>query len=205
MLRFDKPLMRHGRTFAGHLTYGLCSPLRLDVDARDIGGESNAVSRFERLRREIDMTIPSKQPRVRAEIYEWRDLIENFFGKLKEFKRIAMRGDKTDRSFKAIVYLVVAVSSNENLSLEPIPYLSREGGFFGSRNPGDEPRGVRHVVLIIGAEALDHHALFLPNSESVKDADADQAGQSGQPVRQQQDLRDRQKKNDVYIGWRMKR
>ncbi|RRD55897.1 IS5 family transposase, partial [Comamonadaceae bacterium OH2545_COT-014] len=28
-------------------------------------------------------------------MYRWRHLIENFFGKLKEFKRIAMRSDKT--------------------------------------------------------------------------------------------------------------
>ncbi|HEY1857896.1 MAG TPA: IS5/IS1182 family transposase, partial [Acidocella sp.] len=36
-------------------------------------------------------------------------LIENFFAKLKEFKRIAMRSDKTDQSFKAMVYLASAV------------------------------------------------------------------------------------------------
>jgi hypothetical protein len=34
-------------------------------------------------------------------MYKWRHLIENFFGKLKEFKRIAMRADKTDSSFTA--------------------------------------------------------------------------------------------------------
>jgi transposase len=44
-----------------------------------------------------------------AEMYKWRHLIENFFCKLKEFKRIAMRADKTDHSFKAIVYLAAAV------------------------------------------------------------------------------------------------
>jgi transposase len=43
------------------------------------------------------------------EMYKWRHLIENFFCKLKEFKRIAMRADKTDQSFKAIVYLAAAV------------------------------------------------------------------------------------------------
>jgi transposase len=31
-------------------------------------------------------------------MYKWRHLIENFFCKLKEFKRIAMRADKTDQS-----------------------------------------------------------------------------------------------------------
>jgi len=43
------------------------------------------------------------------EIYKWRHLIENFFCKLKEFKRIAMRADKTDQSFKAIIHLAAAV------------------------------------------------------------------------------------------------
>jgi len=43
------------------------------------------------------------------EIYKWRHLIENFLCKLKEFKRIAMRSDKTDTSFEAMVYLGGAV------------------------------------------------------------------------------------------------
>ena len=44
-----------------------------------------------------------------AEMYQWRHLIENFFCKLKEFKRIAMRADKTDTSFTAIIHLAAAV------------------------------------------------------------------------------------------------
>jgi transposase len=44
-----------------------------------------------------------------TEMYKWRHLIENFFCKLKEFKRIAMRADKTDQSFAAIVHLAAAV------------------------------------------------------------------------------------------------
>lgn len=44
-----------------------------------------------------------------AEMYKWRHLIENFFCKLKEFKRIAMRACKTDRSFEAMIYLTAAV------------------------------------------------------------------------------------------------
>ncbi|HEY9344579.1 MAG TPA: IS5/IS1182 family transposase, partial [Inquilinus sp.] len=35
--------------------------------------------------------------------------IENFFCKLKEFKRIAMRADKTDQSFSAFIHLAAAV------------------------------------------------------------------------------------------------
>jgi transposase len=46
---------------------------------------------------------------IDAEVYKWRHLIENFFCKLKEFKRIAMRSDKTDHSFSAIIHLVAAV------------------------------------------------------------------------------------------------
>ena len=46
---------------------------------------------------------------IDLEMYKWRHLIENFFCKLKEFKRIAMRADKTDQSFKACIYLAAAV------------------------------------------------------------------------------------------------
>ena len=46
---------------------------------------------------------------IDAEMYQWRHLIENFFCKLKEFKRIAMRADKTDTSFNAIIHLAAAV------------------------------------------------------------------------------------------------
>ena len=46
---------------------------------------------------------------IDLEIYKWRHLVENFFCKLKEFKRIAMRCDKTDQSFSAMIYLATAV------------------------------------------------------------------------------------------------
>jgi transposase len=46
---------------------------------------------------------------IDADLYKWRHLIENFFGKLKDFKRIAMRADKTDTSFSAAVYIAAAV------------------------------------------------------------------------------------------------
>ena len=45
---------------------------------------------------------------IDAEIYKWRHLIENFFGKIEEFKRIAMRNDKTDTSFEAMIYVSAA-------------------------------------------------------------------------------------------------
>jgi transposase len=43
------------------------------------------------------------------EMHKGRHWIENFFCKLKEFKRIAMRADKTDQSFAANIYLAAAV------------------------------------------------------------------------------------------------
>jgi transposase len=46
---------------------------------------------------------------IDEEMYKWRHLIENFFGKLKEFKRIALRADKTDQSFDAMIHLTAAV------------------------------------------------------------------------------------------------
>ena len=46
---------------------------------------------------------------IDREMYKWRHLIENFFCKLKEFKRIAMRSDKTDQSFAAMIHLATAV------------------------------------------------------------------------------------------------
>ena len=46
---------------------------------------------------------------IDMEMYKWRHLIENFFCKLKEFKRIALRADKTDRSFAAMIHPAAAV------------------------------------------------------------------------------------------------
>ena len=47
-----------------------------------------------------------KEPRdIDEEMYKWRHLVENYFQKLKEFKRIAMRACKTDHSFRAMICL----------------------------------------------------------------------------------------------------
>ena len=43
------------------------------------------------------------------EMYKWRHLIENYFQKLKEFKRIAMRSDKTDTSYAAMINICAAI------------------------------------------------------------------------------------------------
>ena len=55
--------------------------------------------------------IPSNGSRAGAipydtEIYKWRHLVENFFQKLKEFRRIATRYDKTDTSYAAAIHIV---------------------------------------------------------------------------------------------------
>ncbi|MTI03918.1 hypothetical protein E1180_00050 [Roseibium denhamense] len=46
--------------------------------------------------------------KIDAEIYKWRHLIEDFFCKLKEFKRITMRACKANRSFEAFICLAAA-------------------------------------------------------------------------------------------------
>ena len=46
---------------------------------------------------------------IDPEIYKWRHLIENFFCKLKDFKRVALRSEKTDRCYEAVIYLAATV------------------------------------------------------------------------------------------------
>ena len=62
----------------------------------------------------ITPIIPPKSTRTTPrsfdkELYKARHLIENFFCKLKEFKRIALSADKTDLGFAAMIHLVAAV------------------------------------------------------------------------------------------------
>jgi len=61
-------------------------------------------------RRGATAVIPPKSNRKEKidcdfAMYAWRHLVENFFCKLKEFRRIATRYDKTDCSFKSMIYL----------------------------------------------------------------------------------------------------
>jgi transposase len=46
---------------------------------------------------------------IDREMYKWRHLIENFFCKLKEFERVALRSDKTDASYASMIRLAAAV------------------------------------------------------------------------------------------------
>ena len=43
----------------------------------------------------------------------------NFFGKLKEFKRIPLRADKTDQSFAAMIHLAAAVINSRSIQTDP--------------------------------------------------------------------------------------
>ena len=51
-------------------------------------------------------TVPREHDR---DVYGWRHLVENFFAKIKEFRAIATRYDKTDESFAAGIHLVAGV------------------------------------------------------------------------------------------------
>jgi transposase len=62
---------------------------------------------------EIEPVIPTKANRkwprpYDKELYKARSLIENFFCKLKQFRAIATRYDKTARNFLAAIHLAAA-------------------------------------------------------------------------------------------------
>jgi transposase len=71
------------------------------------------------LRAELDArgaaaVIPPKRNRkdpidFDREMYRWRHLIENTFAKLKEFRAVATRYDKTDTSYAAAIHLAATV------------------------------------------------------------------------------------------------
>ena len=69
-------------------------------------------------RRGAKIVIPQRKNRLikrdfDAATFKARHLIENFFCKIKEFKRIAMRSEKTDSAFAAMVYLVSAIVNSK--------------------------------------------------------------------------------------------
>jgi transposase len=66
------------------------------------------------IEKKIEPVIPPKSNRrfpaeFDRETYKWRHLIENFFGKLKEYRGIAMRCCKTDSSFSAFVAIAATI------------------------------------------------------------------------------------------------
>jgi transposase len=91
-------------------------PLITDIDFAALIGDkafdNNAV-RAELNERGALAVIPSKEDRRTSipydvEMYKWRHLIENCFQRLKEFRRVATRYDKTDTSFAAVVHVAAA-------------------------------------------------------------------------------------------------
>lgn len=74
----------------------------------------NDALRAELNKRGAVAVIPSKADRKAPiphdkEMYKWRHLVENFFQKIKEFRRIATRYEKTDASFAAVIHLAAAL------------------------------------------------------------------------------------------------
>ena len=64
--------------------------------------------------RGAEAVIPPRRNRKVAidydrDMYKWRHLVENFFARIKEFRRIATRYDKTDTSFAATIYLTSTI------------------------------------------------------------------------------------------------
>jgi transposase len=70
--------------------------------------------RAELNQRGASAVIPPKSNRKQQipydkDIYRWRHLVENYFAKIKEFRGIATRYDKTDTSYGANLNLVATV------------------------------------------------------------------------------------------------
>ena len=79
-------------------------------DSNWIVGDMNA--------RAAKIVISQRPERLRPiaiddEMEKWRHLIENYFQKLKEFKRIAMRSDKTETSYAAMINLWSAIINSK--------------------------------------------------------------------------------------------
>jgi transposase len=93
------------------------APLLKDLDVAallaDKAFDTNAI-RADLNERGAQAVIPPKSNRATdipcdVERDKWRHLVENFFCKIKEFRRIATRYDKTDTSFAAIIHLAATV------------------------------------------------------------------------------------------------
>ena len=62
----------------------------------------------------ITAVIPPRKNRKQPaeydkEVYKWRHLVENFFQKIKDFRGIATRYCKTDKSFQAFISIAATV------------------------------------------------------------------------------------------------
>ena len=86
----------------------LIDGLRFDALLADKAFDSNWI--VEEMNERGAQIVISQRPQrkhpldIDGEMYKWRHLIENFFAKIKEFEAIAMRCEKTDRNFSAMIY-----------------------------------------------------------------------------------------------------
>ena len=88
-----------GRTFGG-LIADRAFDVNWIVEEMDLRGAEIVIAQ------RTNRTAPRQ---IDPDLYRWRHLIENFFAKLKDFKRIAMRACKTDESFQALIYACATV------------------------------------------------------------------------------------------------
>lgn len=80
---------------------------RIEALLADKGYDADAI-RAELAEAQIEAVIPAKRSRKNpaphdAEKYKWRNLIERLFSKLKNWRRVATRYDKTAQSYFGFV------------------------------------------------------------------------------------------------------
>jgi transposase len=104
LVRFSLwPGQRHDSVGALDLIDGLTFEALLGDKAFDNDGIREDLDR-----RGAEAVIPSKDDRKQRiphdkDKYRWRHLIENYFSKIKEFRAVNTRYDKTDLSYKATI------------------------------------------------------------------------------------------------------
>ena len=113
-------ILLHGQRFATVRLAPLIKDIEFGGLIADKAFDSNWIIE-DMNKRKAKIVISQHQRRAQPldidkDIYKWRHLIENFFGKLKEFKRIAMRSDKTDQSFEAMIDSATAVIHSNRFS-----------------------------------------------------------------------------------------
>ena len=103
------PGQRHDMVGVEPLIQNVCFDALLGDKAFDVDW-----LRAELNQRGASAVIPPKANRKQQftydrDMYRWRHLIENYFAKIKEFRGIATRYDKTDTSFRANLNLVATL------------------------------------------------------------------------------------------------
>lgn len=106
LVRFSLwPGQRHDSVGALDLIDGLTFGAFLGDKAFDNNGIRGEIDR-----RGAEAVIPSKADRKQPiphdkHKYRWRHLIENYFSKIKDFRSVNTRYDKTDTSYRATINL----------------------------------------------------------------------------------------------------